>query len=77
MKQKYCSYGRHFVPQESATLQPKPPGSPPTYICASCKARRALPPAVLARLTEEEREARRATSRLASKEALRKRKENG
>lgn len=74
MKQKYCSYGRHFVPQEFASLQPKPPGSPPTYICVSCKARRALPPEALAKLMEEEREARRASSRLASKEALRKRK---
>lgn len=74
-QQKYCSYGRHFVPRERARLRPKPKGAPPTYICDTCADVRRLPKETLDRMTQEEREARRASSSLASKEALKKRKE--
>lgn len=74
-KDKYCSYGRHFVPIDRIRRVRKAPGAPPTFICLACIPKRRMSREQIDKLTAEENAERLAARRAASQKALEKRKE--
>lgn len=74
-KQRFCPYGQHFVDDEGFRFVLHAKSQTKRGMCPSCQAKRKLPRAVIDRMTEEEREGRRASSSAASKLAKDKRKE--
>lgn len=76
-KKRFCHYGKpagHFVENTGTWKRRGPPGGPFQFMCPACQAVRRLPKEVLDRMTEEERNERRAESRRIALESNEERK---
>jgi hypothetical protein len=75
MKKRFCPYGQHFVDDAGFVFVLHPKSMTKRGMCPTCQAKRRLPRSEIERMTKEERDARRASTVSASKQALEKRKE--
>lgn len=74
-KERFCPYGRHFVPDEGFKIVYHPASNTQRGMCPACQAKRKLPRAALQELADQERAARSAKAQEAAA-AARERKSN-